>query len=67
MDADNKNLEELQVKFVMKGKTMNMFTELKDFYNLGYNVEVIRFVIKKVYDEVIIPLKQNASTNIISK
>lgn len=67
MDADNKNLEELQVKFVMRGKTMNMFTELKDFYNLGYNVEVIRFVIKKVYDEVIIPLKQNASTNIISK
>lgn len=67
MNTDNKNLEELQVKFVMKGKTMNMFTELKDFYNLGYNVEVIRFVIKKVYDEVIKSQKQNASTNVISK
>ena len=67
MDADNKSSEELQVKFVMRGKTKNMFTELKDFYNLGYNVEVIRFVIKKVYDEVIIPTKQSASTNVISK
>ena len=62
MSTDNKDLEELQVKFVMKGKTMNMFTELKDFYNLGYNVEVIRFVIKKVYDEVIKSSKQNAPT-----
>ena len=67
MDDDNKSSEELQVKFVMKGKTMNMFIELKDFYNLGYNVEVIRFVIKKVYDEVIQPLKQKASSNVISE
>ena len=67
MDADNKNLEELQVKFVMRGKTKNMFTELKDFYNLGYNVEVIRFVIKKVYDEVIIPTKKNPSVEVISE
>lgn len=67
MNTENKKLEELQVKFVMRGKTMVMFTELKDFYNLGYNVEVIRFVIKKVYDEVIQPMKQNASPNVISK
>ena len=67
MSAENKNPEELQVKFVMKGKTMNMFTELKDFYNLGYNVEVIRFVIKKVYDEVIKSTKQNISPNVISE
>ena len=67
MDAVKENSEELQVKFVMKGKTMNMFTELKDFYNLGYNVEVIRFVIKKVYDEVIQPIKQKASTRIASE
>lgn len=67
MDAVKENSEELQVKFVMKGKTMNMFTELKDFYNLGYNVEVIRFVIKKVYDEVIQPIKQKASTHITSE
>ena len=67
MSAENKNPEELQVKFVMKGKTMNMFTELKDFYNLGYNVEVIRFVIKKVYDEVIKSTKQNVSPNVISE
>lgn len=67
MDAVKENSEELQVKFVMKGKTMNMFTELKDFYNLGYNVEVIRFVIKKVYDEVIQPIKQKAFTRITSE
>ena len=67
MSADDKNLEELQVKFVMKGKTMNMFTELKDFYNLGYNVELIRFVIKKVYDEVIKSTKQNPSDSVISE
>ena len=67
MSAENKNLEELQVKFVMKGKTMNMFIELKDFYNLGYNVEVIRFVIKKVYDEVIKSSKQIAPTSVISE
>ncbi|BDI54925.1 MAG: hypothetical protein [Thorarchaeia virus VerdaV2] len=67
MSTDNKRSEELQVKFVMRGKTMSMFTELKDFYNLGYNVELIRFVIKKVYDEVIIPIKQNASSNVISE
>jgi len=40
----------LQLKMVIKGKTMEMFEFLKEFYNLGYNAEVIRLLIKRDFD-----------------
>ena len=40
----------LQLKMVIKGKTMEMFEALKEFYNVGYNAELIRILIKKDHD-----------------
>jgi len=42
--------DELQIKMVVKGRTKEMFEALKEFYNLGYNAEVIRLLIKRDYD-----------------
>ena len=42
--------EDLQIKIVDKGKTKEMFEALKEFYNLGYNAELVRVLIKKDYD-----------------
>jgi len=42
--------EDLQIKIVVKGKTKEMFEALKEFYNLGYNAELVRVLIKKDYD-----------------
>lgn len=41
---------ELQIKMVVKGKTKEMFDSLKEFYNLGYNAELVRLLIKRDYD-----------------
>ena len=43
----------LQIKMVIKGKTKEMFEELKKFYNLGYNAEVMRVLIKRDYDRMV--------------
>ena len=40
----------LQIKMVVKGKTKDMFDALKEFYNLGYNAELVRLLIKRDYD-----------------
>ena len=45
--------EDLQIKMVIKGKTKEMFEALKAFYNLGYNAEVMRLLIKRDYDRMI--------------
>ena len=49
-DKEEKEHEEIQIKMTIKGNTKEMFEKLKEFYNLGYNSEVIRFIIKKVHD-----------------
>ena len=41
---------EIQVKMTLKGKAMERFLYLKEFYGLGYNAELIRFLIKQDYD-----------------
>ena len=45
--------EVLQIKMVIKGKTKQMFEALKEFYNLGYNAEVMRVLIKKDFDRMV--------------
>ena len=42
--------DELQIKMVVKGKTKEMFDSLKEYYNLGYNAELVRLLIKRDYD-----------------
>lgn len=42
--------DDLQIKMVLKGKTKEMFEALKEFYNLGYNAELMRVLIKREYD-----------------
>ena len=44
------NQEELQIKLHLKGRHKEWFLELKEKFGLQYNVEVIRFIIKKVHD-----------------
>lgn len=50
IELNNNIPEEIQIKMIIKGKTKEMFQKLKEFYNLGYNSEVIRLIIKKIYD-----------------
>ena len=45
--------EDLQIKIVIKGKTKEMFEALKEFYNLGFNAEVMRVLIKRDYDRLV--------------
>jgi hypothetical protein len=40
---------EIQINMVLKGKSKEMFEELKEYFNLGYNAELIRLLIKEVY------------------
>jgi len=50
-DIDNtKNTNESQLKMTLKGKTKKMFDWLKEYYNLGYNAELVRLLIKRDYD-----------------
>ena len=44
------NNDHLQIKMTIKGKTKKMFEHLKEYYNLGYNAELIRLLIKRDYD-----------------
>ena len=41
---------ETQIKMTLKGKTYEMFAAIKEYYNLGYNAEVVRLLIKREYD-----------------
>lgn len=45
--------EETQIKMVLKGKTKMMFDRLKEYYNLGYNAELVRLLIKRAYDTLV--------------
>ena len=47
---NDQNNTDLQIKMVLKGKTKEMFEALKEFYNLGYNAELMRVLIKREYD-----------------
>lgn len=47
---NEQSTDDLQIKMVIKGKTKEMFEALKEFYNLGYNAEVMRVLIKRDYD-----------------
>ncbi|GAH36273.1 unnamed protein product [marine sediment metagenome] len=37
-------------KLINEWKSEEMFEALKEFYNLGYNAEVMRVLIKRDYD-----------------
>ena len=52
---NEQSTDDLQIKMVIKGKTKEMFEALKEFYNLGYNAEVMRLLIKRDYDRLIKP------------
>ena len=47
---EQENSVDIQIKMVLKGVSNEMFVWLKEFYNLGYNAEVIRLLIKRDYD-----------------
>lgn len=42
--------EELQVRLDLKGDSKEMFVYLKKHYNLAFNAELVRFLIKREYD-----------------
>ncbi|MFW9874484.1 MAG: hypothetical protein ACFFG0_15365 [Candidatus Thorarchaeota archaeon] len=44
--------EETQIKMTLKGKTKKMFDRLKEYYNLGYNAELVRLLIKRDFDRI---------------
>ena len=47
---NEQSTDDLQIKMVIKGKTKKMFDALKEFYNVGYNAELMRVLIKRDYD-----------------
>ena len=49
-ESEDGGNNETQIKMTLKGKTYEMFAFLKEHYNLGYNAEVIRLLIKQGYD-----------------
>ena len=49
-NGEQENVAKIQIKMVLKDVSVEMFVWLKEFYNLGYNAEVIRLLIKRDYD-----------------
>lgn len=51
-DIDKKLKKDLYISFVVKDNdTKKMFLKLKEEFNLTYNMELFRFLVKKLYDE----------------
>lgn len=55
-DMDKEQTEEsngktLFIRFNILGDTKKMFLEIKKYYNLRYNMETFRVLVKKVHDE----------------
>ncbi|MFW9973075.1 MAG: hypothetical protein ACFFDF_23030 [Candidatus Odinarchaeota archaeon] len=49
-ESQSENDEKIVVKAILEGKNKEMFTKLKEKYNLKYNVEVFNYILKKMYD-----------------
>ena len=47
---NSQEIDEVQINMVLKDSSKDMFLFLKQHYNLGYNAEVIRLLIKREYD-----------------
>jgi len=50
-DIDEEGKKDLYINFVVKDDTKEMFIKLKKYYNLRYNMEMFRFIVKKVYSD----------------
>ena len=51
-EIDKKVKKDLYIHFVVKdNETKEMFSKLKEYFNLRYNMELFRFIVKKLYDE----------------
>ena len=50
-DKSNKK-KKIYINFHIAGDTKTMFLKIKEHYNLLYNMEVFRVMVKKIYDEI---------------
>lgn len=50
-DKSNKK-KKIYINFHIAGDTKTMFLAIKEHYNLLYNMEVFRVMVKKIYDEI---------------
>ena len=55
-DIDKELAEEskkkIYINFHIEGETKRMFLKVKKYYNLLYNMETFRVMVKKVYDDI---------------
>ena len=53
MEQTDKSIKtkKMYINFHVDGETSVMFLALKKHYNLKYNMEIFRLIVKKVYDE----------------
>ena len=43
--------KKIYINFHIEGETKRMFLDVKKYYNLLYNMETFRVMVKKVHDE----------------
>ena len=48
-NSKDSNNGEIQINMSLKGRSKEMFEALKEYFNLGYNAELIRVLIKEVH------------------
>jgi len=46
------NEKDIYINFHLKGKTKKMFVEIRDYFNLRYNMETFRVIVKKTHDNI---------------
>jgi len=49
-ESQGLNNDKLVVKAILEENNLKMFLELKEKYNLRYNIEVFHTILKKIYD-----------------
>jgi len=49
---ESPNGKDIYINFHLKGKTKKMFIDIRDYFNLRYNMETFRVIVKKTYDEI---------------
>ena len=50
--TEESNGKTLFIRFNITGETKKMFLDIKKYYNLRYNMETFRVLVKKVHDEI---------------
>jgi len=67
LDTSNGSEDVLQVKMNLTGRTLEMFIDLKTYFNVGFNSELIKIAIKYAYDNLILSSKSpNGTTRMTS-